>query len=86
MVYAPRTPDTKPQVNKPYLTLDPSVLKAARRIYRTYCVLHPKQNRQPYGIAIHRKSQRGQIIFRENPILLPGETFVPTTQLEGEIH
>lgn len=86
MGYAYKTPNTKQQDIQLPITVDYAVLKAAQRIYRTYCVLYPKQNRRPYGIAINRKSKRGQIIFRENPVLLPGESFVSTNQLEVEIH
>ena len=84
MGYARQTPNTKQQVELP-VTIDCAVLRAAQRIYRTYCVLHPKRNRRPCGIAINRKSKRGQLIFRENPVLLPGESFVSTNQLEVEI-
>ena len=84
--YAHQTPDTRKQEIQLPITIDRAVLKAAQRIYKTYCVLHPKQNRRPCGIAINRKSKRGQIIFRENPVLLPGESFVLTNQLEVEIH
>ncbi|HAC64016.1 MAG TPA: hypothetical protein DCF68_10870 [Cyanothece sp. UBA12306] len=86
MVYAPQATQTNHQDRGRPIILDPSVLRAAQRIYRTYCVLHPKKNKQPYGIAIHRKSHRGQLIFRENPVLLPGECFVPRNQLETEIY
>nr|WP_012796756.1 hypothetical protein [Rippkaea orientalis] len=86
MVYAPRITETQRQRMDRPLVLDPSVLRAAQRIYRTYCVLHPKNDKRPYGIAIHRKSHRGQLIFREHPVLLPGECFVSANQLETEIY
>ncbi len=66
------------------LLLDPSLLRSARRIYRTFCILHSKQNRRPFGIAIHRNTHRGQLIFNNHPILLPGECFVAVQQLETE--
>lgn len=66
------------------ILVDPALLRAARRLYRTYCILHPRQNRRPHGIAIHRNTHRGQLIFSVKPILLPGECFVSTKQLEGE--
>lgn len=65
--------------------LDPSLLRAARRIYRTYCSLHARLTRRPFGVAIDRHSQRGQLIFQEKPILLPGECFIPVKQLETEV-
>ncbi|MGK7945673.1 MAG: hypothetical protein AB4058_14515 [Microcystaceae cyanobacterium] len=64
--------------------IDPTLLRSARRIYRNFCVLHPRQTRRPFGIAIHRNTHRGQLIFNNHPILLPGECFVPLKQLESE--
>lgn len=63
---------------------DPTLLRAAKRIYRTYRVLHSKSNRHPQGVAIHRESYRGQLIFKTKPILLPGEYFISLKQLESE--
>jgi hypothetical protein len=65
--------------------LDPSIIRAARQIYRTYCVLNAKITRRPSGVAIDKDSYRGQLIFKNKPILLPGECFVPLKQLEAEI-
>ena len=68
------------------ILLDPMVLRAARRIYRTYCVLHSKLSKRPFGVAIHQNSHRGQLIFSDKPILLPGECFIPVKQLEAEVY
>ena len=69
------------------LFLDPKLLRMARRIYRSYRLLHPQSSRQPLGIAIHRDTHRGQLMFNSRPILLPGECFVPLNQLETtEVH
>ena len=68
------------------ILIDPSLLRAARRIYRTYCVLHAKLTKRPFGVAIHQNSHRGQLIFRDNPILLPGECFISVKQLEAEVY
>ena len=85
MAYAHQIHESQPQGMDSTIILDPSLLRAAQRIYRTYCMLHPRNSKRPYGIAIHHKSYRGQLIFRNNPVLLPGECFVPTKQLEVEI-
>jgi hypothetical protein len=63
---------------------NPALIRAARRIYRTYYILNSKINRQPQGVAIHRDSHRGQLIFRTKPILLPGESFISVKQLESD--
>ena len=68
------------------ILLDPVLLRAARRIYRTYCVLHAKLTKRPCGVAIHQNSHRGQLIFSDKPILLPGECFIPVKQLEAEVY
>lgn len=62
--------------------LDPTVLRAARQIYQVYYTVHPDIQQRPLGVAIHRRTQRGQLIFRRKPILLPQECFVPFNQLE----
>lgn len=68
------------------MLLDPSVLRAAQQIYRTYCEVHPNLAQDPYGVAIDRYTHRGKLIFRSRPILLPQECFVPFSQLEAEIY
>jgi hypothetical protein len=69
-----------------HLLIDPQLLRSARGIYQTFRVMHPRQDRSPHGVAIHRDTLRGQLIFRDQPILLPGEYFVPTYQLESDLH
>jgi hypothetical protein len=44
-----------------------------------------KLDKRPCGVAINRDTYRGQLIFRENPILLPRESFIPLKQLEAEV-
>jgi hypothetical protein len=67
------------------ILLDPAILKAAKRIYRTYCVLNAKANKRPSGVAVNEENHRGQLIFRQKPILLPGERFITLKQLETEV-
>jgi hypothetical protein len=62
--------------------LDPTLLQAARQIYRTYYEVHPEQTRRPIGIAIDRTNHRGKLIFGQKPVLLPKECFVPLSQIE----
>jgi hypothetical protein len=68
------------------ILLDPALLRAARRIYRTYSSLHTKLNKRPTGVAIHCENHRGQLIFASKPILLPGECFVSMKQIESEVY
>jgi len=80
-----RQRDYTDQMDLPIL-LDPSVLRAARQIYRTYYEVHPEVTQRPFGVAIDRFTHRGKLIFRGKPILLPQECFVPFSQLEAEIY
>ena len=68
------------------MLLDPTVLRTARQIYRTYYEVHPEQTKRPIGVAIDRYTFRGQLIFRQKPVLLPRECFVPLNQLQSEMY
>lgn len=65
--------------------LDPSLLQAARHIYRTYFEVHPDQIQRPLGVAIDRFTHRGKLIFRNKPVLLPQECFVPISQIDSDL-
>lgn len=67
------------------MLLDPSLLKAARQIYSTYCESQREPFQRPLGIAIDRNSHRGKLIFTRKPILLPQEHFIALSQLESEL-
>lgn len=82
-IYLPDNSDLVDTAAAPRL-LDPKLLRMARRIYRSYCVLHPTTSRRPFGIVIHKETHRGQLMFNRRPILLPGECFVPMQHLEAE--
>jgi hypothetical protein len=66
--------------------LDPSLLRAANQIYRTYSEVHPNRGQRPLGVAIDRFTHRGKLIFANKPILLPQECFVPFSQIESELY
>ncbi|MEB3338738.1 MAG: hypothetical protein VKJ46_14810 [Leptolyngbyaceae bacterium] len=87
MVYASkqRTDNKTAQTDIPVL-LDPSLLRAARQIYRTYYESQTESFPRPLGVAIDRNSHRGKLIFARKPILLPQEHFIPFNQLEAELH
>jgi hypothetical protein len=84
VVYAsqPRS-EWQTEVEDPIL-LDPSILRSARQIYRTYYDVNRERMPLPLGVAINRYTHRGKVIFTRKPILLPQESFVPFTQLESE--
>ncbi len=63
---------------------DPTLLRAARQIYRTYCEVHTKTSKRPTGVAINQLTYRGKLLFSSKPVLLPEESFIPVSQLESE--
>ncbi len=65
--------------------LDPTLLQAARYIYRTYFEVHPDHVQRPLGVAIDLITHRGKLIFRNKPILLPQECFVPISQIDSDL-
>ena len=65
-----------------YMQLDPNLVQAARTIYRKYLSLYLQIPKQPIGVVLNADTYRGQLVFREQPILLPGERFIPLTQIE----
>ena len=70
----------------PSMFFDPTLITAAKRIYRTYCNLHSQLNKKPFGVAIDRETYKGQLVFGEKPILLPGECFIHIKQIEAEVY
>lgn len=65
---------------------DPTLIKAARNIYRNYSSLNMPPDSQPQGVIINRDNHRGQLAFKSKPILLPRECFIPLKQIESEIY
>ena len=65
---------------------DPSLIKAARNIYRNYHSLSLQTDVRPMGVVINRDSHRGQVAFKPKPILLPRECFIPLKQIEAEAY
>jgi hypothetical protein len=66
--------------------LDPSLLRVARNVYLAYLQVHSDNMTRPAGVAISPRNYRGQLIFRRQPILLPGECFIPFEQIESELY
>lgn len=58
-----------------------SIVKSAQETYQLYCEAHIDPQ-QPLGVAVDRNTHRGQLIFAEQPVLLPHETFVSLSQIE----
>ncbi|MEB3273610.1 MAG: hypothetical protein ACO4CG_10585 [Prochlorothrix sp.] len=65
--------------------MDPSLLRAARHLYRQFYEVHPDVVDRPMGIAINRYNYRGKLIFGKRPILLPQECLIPLEQIQSEL-
>lgn len=86
MVYKSKRSDERVKQTEIIGSPDPLLLRAARKIYKTYLDLHSQLVKHPLGVAINRNTYRGQLIFKERAILLPGECFVPLNQIESEVY
>lgn len=64
--------------------LDPLILITARKIYLSYCKTHTANPRRPTGAVIGYDGDRGQLVFKDKPILLFREYFVPFEQIEAD--
>lgn len=64
---------------------DPTIIQAARRIYRTYLGIYSRIPKKPRGVVLDPETFRGQLVFKERPVLLPGECFVPLHHLEARM-
>ena len=65
---------------------DPTLIKAARNIYRNYCNLNIPVHNRPMGVIINRDNHRGQLSFNPKPVLLPRESFISLQQIEAEAY
>jgi len=59
--------------------LEPDLIRAARLSYYEYVAAMPAigATDRPIGIAVNRISHRAKVVFRQKPLLLPQEYFVP---------
>ncbi|AFZ43409.1 hypothetical protein PCC7418_1207 [Halothece sp. PCC 7418] len=76
--------DSNPEAQQFTAFIDPYLLSAARHIYQKCYEVYPEKAEQTSGVAIDRETYRGQLIFREKPVLLPWESFIPSEQLQAD--
>lgn len=67
------------------MRLDPTLISSARRIYQAYLGIYSRIPRKPRGVVLNAETYRGQLVFKERPILLPGECFIPLQHLEARM-
>jgi hypothetical protein len=63
------------------IVLSPTIVMAARNIYQAYVRTHGSKQ-TPLGVALNRYTLRGQLIFANQPILLPHECFVQMRDID----
>ncbi|VEP11278.1 conserved hypothetical protein [Hyella patelloides LEGE 07179] len=66
------------------MSSDPTIIHAAKRVYRTYLSIYSQLPKQPFGVVLNKETFKGQLVFREKPILLPGEDFIPLYKIEAQ--
>ncbi|MEG4286536.1 hypothetical protein QUB68_25735 [Microcoleus sp. A006_D1] len=66
--------------------LAPDLIRAARSAYSIYLNVHSEQMQHPTGVVVSHRSDRGQLIFASQPVLLPGERFVTFDEIESQMY
>ncbi|MBD2149282.1 hypothetical protein H6F44_03960 [Pseudanabaena sp. FACHB-1277] len=61
--------------------IDPTILRAAKQIYRYYADSYAAQLPRPMGVVINRQDMSGKLIYSQL-LLLPQESFVPIDIIE----
>ncbi len=83
MTYVHNPPDQN-RISEPVQLPSPEMMLAsARETYQAYCQIHIDAQ-PPIGVAMDRNTGRGQLIFSEQPILLPHECFISVDQMQIE--
>ncbi|WP_299485900.1 hypothetical protein [Acaryochloris sp. IP29b_bin.137] len=83
MTYVHNPPDPNRQSESAPLPSREALLASAREAYDAYCQIHTDLQ-PPTGVAMDRNTGRGQLIFSEQPILLPHECFIAADQIQIE--
>lgn len=65
--------------------LNADLIRVAKQIYHAYVEVHAQQMRRPLGVAINPSNYRSCLLFSGQPILLPGEYFIPFEQIEADL-
>lgn len=83
MAYVTQPADNRVSNAQDTALLDPAILITARKIYLSYRKTHTGNPRRPAGAVIGRDGDRGQLVFKDKPVLLFRECFVPFEQIEA---
>ena len=74
------------ETSESHSLLAPDLIRAARSAYSMYLKVHSEQMQRPAGVVVCQGSDRGQLIFASQPVLLPGERFVTFDEIESQMY
>ena len=69
----------------PSYQLDADLIRVAKHLYYAYVEVHAQRMRRPLGVAINPSNYRSCLLFSSQPILLPGEYFIPFERIEADL-
>lgn len=81
-----RTSDSRNGYIETPQLLEPTLLRAARQVYRRYQEVHLERMERPLGVVVDRFTQRGHLIFRKKPAVLMNESFIPFDTIESGLY
>jgi hypothetical protein len=86
MIRHEQTPEPRIENLQSLKLLAPDLIRVARSTYGLYLKVHSEQMQCPAGVVVSQGSDRGQLIFTSQPILLPGERFVTFEEIESQMY
>jgi len=79
-------PVSRIETSETHSLLAPDLIRVARSAYSIYLNVHSEQMQHPTGVVVSQGSNRGQLIFASQPVLLPGERFVTFDEIESQMY
>jgi hypothetical protein len=82
-------PNSSSQVNTPsevenfYEPEELDLVGTACALYQKYLQIHEHRAKEPIGVVLNPISYRGKLLFRQSPVLLPEERFIPLHQMRN---
>ncbi len=77
--------ESPPNPPMPSYQLDADLIQVAKHLYYAYVNVHAQRMRRPLGVAINPTNYRSCLLFSHQPILLPGERFIPFERIEADL-
>jgi hypothetical protein len=75
--------NTPSEVENFYHSEELDLVGAARALYQQYLQIHEHRAKEPIGVVLNPISYRGKLLFRQAPVLLPEECFIPLHQMRS---